>query len=162
MALEKDSKQVPSFTFIPVSPSEDRDGTRNGVCLSGLSLDTDPSRLGKAKEVIHNFKPLITLRVVSTADINTAFKLALGVVPQEGKNGNNRAWGNVEREFVLVNRELLDKLGETLHKVGSVCVEGAGGFSMRDYRRIWGGGFGEGRDGGFGRRRRMNAPGIRG
>ena len=133
---------------VPVSPSEDRDGARNGVCLSGICLDTDPSRLGKAKEVIHDLKPLVTLRVVSTTDINAALKLALRVVPQEGKYWDNCAWANVECEFVLVNRELLNKLGETLHKVGSVCVEGVGSFSMLDYRRIWGSGFRKRRDGG--------------
>ena len=124
------------------------DGTRNGVCLSGICLDTDPSRLGKAKEVIHNLKPFVTLWVVSTADIDTAFKLASRVVPQEGENGDDRARRNIEREFILVHRKLLDKLGETLHKVGSVCVEGLCGFSMLDYRRIRGGGFGKRGDGG--------------
>ena len=104
--------------------------------------------MGKAEEVIHNLKPLVALRVVGTADINTAFKLALRVVPQEGKNGDDRARSSIEREFVLVDRKLLNKPGKTLHKVGSVCVEGLGGFSMLDYRRVRGGGFGERGDGG--------------
>ena len=119
VALEENSEQVPSFTFIPkkaskhrwgakrkrapVSPSENRDSTRNSIRLPGIRLDTDPSRLGKAKEVIHDLKPLVTLRVVSTAYVDTALKLALRVVPQEDENGNDRARGNVEREFVLVN-----------------------------------------------------------
>ena len=133
---------------IPVSPSENRDGTWNGVCLPCIRLDTDPSRLGKAKEVIDNLKPLVALRVVSTADINTAFKLALRVVPQEGKNGDDRARSNIESEFVLVHRKLLNKLGETLHKVGCICVEGLCGCSMLDYCGVWGGGFGERGDGG--------------
>ena len=133
---------------VPVGPSKNRDGTRDGVCLSSIRFDTDPSRLGKAKEVIHNLEPSVTLRVVSTTDINTAFKLASRVVPQKGENGDDRARRNIEREFILVHRKLLNKLGETLHKVGSVYVEGLGGFSMLDYRRVWGGGFGERGDGG--------------
>lgn len=128
---------------VPVSSSKNRDGTRNGVCLSGICLDTDPSRFGEAQEVIHNLEPFVTLRVVSTTDINTAFKLASRVVPQEGENGDDRARRNIEREFILVHRKLLNKPGETLHKVGSVCVEGLGCFSMLDYSRVWGGGFGE-------------------
>jgi len=88
---------------VPVSSSENRDSTRDGIGLSGIRLDTDSSRLGKAKEVIHNLKPLVTLRIVSTTDINTALKLALRVIPQEGQNGNNCARGNVKREFVLVD-----------------------------------------------------------
>jgi hypothetical protein len=105
--------------------------------------------LGKAEEMIHNLKPLVTLRIVSTTDINAALKLALRVIPQECKNGHNGAWDDIKREFVLVNRELLNELGETLHKVSSVCVKGLGRFGMLDYRRIWRGGFGERRDGGW-------------
>jgi len=134
---------------VPVGPSENGDSTWNGIYLSGIRLDTDPSRLGEAEEVIHHLKPLVTLWVVSTTDVNAAFKLALRVVPQERKNRDNRARGNVEREFVLVNRELLNKLGQAFHKVGSVCMESLGSFSMLDYRRIWRGGFGERRDGGW-------------
>jgi hypothetical protein len=134
---------------VPVSPSENRDGTRNSICFSGIRLDTDPSRLGKTKQVVHNLEPLVTLRIVSTTDINTTFKLASRVIPQKRKDGDNRARGNVEREFVLVHRELLNKLGQALHNVGPVCVEGLGGFRMSDYRRIWGGGFGERGDGGW-------------
>lgn len=96
--------------------------------------------------MVHNLEPLVALRVISTADINAALKLALRVIPQECKDGYNGARGNRKREFVLVDRELLNKLGETLHEIGSVCVKGLGGFGMLDYRRIWGGGFGERRD----------------
>jgi len=88
---------------IPVSPSENRDSTRNSIRLPGVRLDADPSRLGKAKEVIHDLKPLVTLRVVSTTDVDTALELALRVVPQEDENRNDRGRGNIEREFVLVN-----------------------------------------------------------
>lgn len=97
--------------------------------------------------MVHNLKPLVTLRVVSTTDINAALKLTSRVVPQECKHGYNRTRGNVNCEFVLVNRELLNELGKALHKIGSVCVKGFGSFSMLDYRRIWGGLFRERRDG---------------
>ena len=99
--------------------------------------------------MVHNLEPLVTLRVVGTTDINTALELALRVVPQESENRNNCARGNIEREFVLINRELLNKFGKALHKVGSVCVKGLGGLSMFDRCRIRGGGFGERRDGGW-------------
>ena len=164
MPLEENSEQIPSFTFIPemsdvntrrittrrhvpVSPPENRYGAWDGVCLSCICFDADPACLGKAEEVIHDLKPLIPLRVVSTTDVNAALKLALRMIPQECKDGDNRGRGDVKREFVLVNRELLNKLGKALHKIGSVCVEGLGSFRMLDYRRIWGGGFGERRDG---------------
>lgn len=100
--------------------------------------------------MIHNLKPLVTLRVVNTADIDAALKLALRMIPQKSQDRYNSARGNVKRKFVLVNRELLNKLGERLHKVGSVCVEGFCGFCMLDYCRIWRGGFGERRDRGWG------------
>jgi len=151
VTLEENSEQVPSFTLIPVSPSENRDNTRNGVRLSGIGLNTNSSCLGEAEEVIHDLKPLVALRVVSTTDINATLELALRVVPQEDENGNNCARGNMEREFVLINRELLNKFGKALHKVGSVCVKGLGSFGMFNRCRIRGGGFGEGRDRGFGR-----------
>ena len=93
--------------------------------------------------MVHNLKPLVTFRVVGTTDVDAALELALRMIPQKRKNGYNGARGNIKREFVLVNRELLDKLGETLHKVGSVCVKGLGGFGMLDYRRIRRGRFGE-------------------
>ena len=102
----------------------------------------------EAEEVIHDLKPLVSFWIVSTADINTALKLALRMVPQECENGDNRARGDVEGEFVFVNRELLNKLGETLRKVASVCVKRLGCFGVRGYRRIWGGRLRERRDGG--------------
>jgi hypothetical protein len=101
--LASKHRRIAKRKRVPVSPSENRDGARNGIRLPGIRLDTDSSRLRKAEEVIHDLKSLVTLRVVSTTDINTALKLALRVVPQEGENGNNCARGNVEREFVLVN-----------------------------------------------------------
>ena len=97
--------------------------------------------------MIHNLKPLVTLRIVSTTDINAALKLALRVIPQECKNGYDGVRENVKSEFVLVDRELLNKLGETLHEVSSICVKGLSSFGMFGYRRIWRGGLGERRDG---------------
>jgi hypothetical protein len=105
--------------------------------------------LGKAEEVVHHLKPPVTFRVVSAADVNAALKLALRVVPQECEYGYNRARGHIKREFILVDRELLDELGKALHKISSVCVKGFGSFGMLDYGRIWGGVFRERRDRGW-------------
>ena len=97
----------------------------------------------EAEKMIHDLKPLVALRIVGTTDINAGLKLASRVIPHKCKNGYNGARGNIKLEFVLVNRELLNELGETLHKVCSVCVKGLGSFCMLGYHRIRRGGFGE-------------------
>jgi hypothetical protein len=47
-------------------------------------------------------------RVVDSGDIHDRLVLALGVIPQESKDRYNRLRRNVECQFILVDRELLD------------------------------------------------------
>ena len=69
-----------------------------------------------AQEVVDHLEPLLSFRIVRAADILAALELALRMVPEEGKNGNDARWADVEREFVLINGELLDEARQALKK----------------------------------------------
>ena len=86
--------------------------------------------------MVHDLEPLLAFWEVHTTDIHDTLELALGVVTEEGENGNNGGGSDVERQFVLEYGELLDELGEALGKVGAVGVQCLGGRGVFGSSRI--------------------------
>lgn len=76
-----------------------------------------------AQQVIHDLEPVLALRVVDAADILAAFELALGVVAEEGKDGDDAGRANVQGEFILENGELLDVFREALDEIRAIVVQ---------------------------------------
>jgi hypothetical protein len=86
--------------------------------------------------VIHDLEPLLSLGEINAANIHDLLELALRMVAQEGQDRDDRRRRDVQSQFVLENRELLDEFGQTLGKIGTVCVQGLGGFSIVSHCRI--------------------------
>lgn len=61
---------------------------------------------------------------VDGGDVDDLPVLALGVVAQEGEDGEDGLGGDVDGELVLVDGELLDVFGEGGEDVLAVLVEG--------------------------------------
>lgn len=73
--------------------------------------------------MVYNFETFLALGIVGTADIHERLELTLGMVTEEGKDGDDSRGGDVKGEFVLEDRELLDELGKTLGKIGAECMQ---------------------------------------
>lgn len=98
-----------------------------------------------AQQIVHNLEPFLSLREVDSGDIHHTLELCRRVVAQEGENGNECGRGNVQRQFVLEHRELLDKLGQALHKVRAIVVQRLCRLRMLCESRVGRRGLGEGR-----------------
>ena len=61
--------------------------------------------------MVDDLEPLVFLGKIHSADIHARFELALRVVAEEGQDRNHASRGNVERQFILEDRELLDESG---------------------------------------------------
>ena len=88
--------------------------------------------------MVDDLEPLVPLREVHSADVHTCFKLTLRMVAEEGQDGDHASRWNVERQFILEDRELLDVLGQALYEIRAVRVKflrGSGVFSSRRVRR---------------------------
>lgn len=68
-----------------------------------------------AQQMVHHLKPLLPLRKINPADVHDALELALRVITQEGEHRHDAGGGNVERQFVFEDGELLDEFGEALY-----------------------------------------------
>ncbi len=95
----------------PVSTPEDCHCTRYVVSFSSVRLDPDPTGLFNTEKVVDHFESLFSFRIIGTADIHDALELTLGMVSEEGENGNDSRRRGVQRQLVLEHRELLDELG---------------------------------------------------
>lgn len=70
-----------------------------------------------AKEVVYDLEPLLAFREVDTAYVHNRLELTLLVVAQECQNGNDCRRSDIQRQFVLQHRELLDEFGQALRQI---------------------------------------------
>src|SRR5260221_288879 len=64
---------------LPVSTTENLNSTRDSVRFTSVSLHANPTTISDAQQVINNFEPLLSFRVVNTTDIHDLLKLTLRV-----------------------------------------------------------------------------------
>lgn len=76
--------------------------------------------------MVDHLEPLRPCRVVGAADVHHALVLRVGVVPQEGVHRHDAGRRNVEGELILVDRGLLNELGQGCEEVRSKGLEGGG------------------------------------
>ena len=107
----------------PICTTENRTSTGHRVRLTSIRLHADPARVLEAQQIIHDFKPLVFLGIVDRRDIDDALELALGVVAEEGEDGDDARGADVQGELVLEDGELLHEAREGLHYVGAVVVQ---------------------------------------
>lgn len=69
MTNEEDSEEVIDFTFVPVRAVIETAKTGNGGSLIGVGLDANAGVVAYGKEVVDNFKTLITGREVNSGNI---------------------------------------------------------------------------------------------
>jgi hypothetical protein len=87
--------------------------------------------------VIHDLETLLSLGKINAAYIHDLLKLTLRVVPQESQNRDDGGRRDVQGQFVLENRELLNEFWQALGEVGAVCVESLSRSSVESFCRIW-------------------------
>lgn len=73
------------------------------IRLSSIRFHSDSASVLDAEEVVYNFKSFLSLRKVNAADIHARLELALRMVPQEGKDGDNGARCDVQGQLVFEN-----------------------------------------------------------
>ena len=98
----------------PVCTPEDRCCTGNGVDLARIGLDANSAAVLHAEEVVDDLEALVTLREIYSADIHACLVLALGMVAEEGEDGDGAGRRYVERELIFEDGELLHVFGKTL------------------------------------------------
>lgn len=76
-----------------------------------------------AQKVIYDLESLFSVREVNSRDVYDTLELALGVIFEEGQDGNNRGWRDMKRELILQHGELLNKLWQALREVGAICMQ---------------------------------------
>lgn len=108
------------ITNSPISAPKHACRTGDRVHFPGVCLDPNSCRVSHAQQVIRNFKPPVPARVVGAANVHAGFELALSVVTQKGEHWDDACRGDMQRELVTQNRELLDKFGKALEKVGAI------------------------------------------
>jgi hypothetical protein len=97
------AKHVPYLSLIPVGTTKDGDGTRYRVRFPCVGLYPNPTGVFDAEQVVYDLETLLSFREIDCGDVHNALELALGVVSQEGQNGNEcRGW-DVKDKLVLEN-----------------------------------------------------------
>jgi hypothetical protein len=64
--------------------------------------------------MVYHLKPLLPLWVIHTTNVHDALELALRVISKESENRDHGRRRDVESQFILQDRELLDEFGEAL------------------------------------------------
>lgn len=138
VALEEDTVHIPDLAFVPVGAVEQADDGGDGGDLVGVGLDTDAGLVGVGEKVVDDLGRVSTWRdqkhgthlepaglcgEVDCGDVDDLAVLALGVVPEEGEDGDDRLGGDVEGELVLVDGELLHVSREGGEDVLPVLVQ---------------------------------------
>jgi hypothetical protein len=70
--------------------------------------------------MIHYLETFFAFGIVGRGDVHGGFKLALGMVAEEGEDGDDGGGSDVKRQFVPKDGELLDEFRETLGEIGAV------------------------------------------
>jgi hypothetical protein len=90
--------------------------------------------------VIHDLETLLSLGEINPAYIHNLLELTLRVVPQESQNWDDGGRRDVQGQFVLENRELLNEFWHALGEIGAVCVQSLSGSGIESFckiRRRW-------------------------
>lgn len=126
MSDEENAKEVIDFPLVPVRAVIERGYRWDGRRLIRIRLYPYPTVVPDGQEVINDFEPLGSGRVIDGGDIDDHGVFGRGVVFEKGDDGNDAQGGNVDAEFVFPYGELLDVFGEAGEEVLPVCVEGDG------------------------------------
>ena len=98
--------------YLPVGTVEHSGRARYRSHLVGICLDSKSSVVFDAEQMVHNLESLRASREIDTADIHQSLELTLTVVTQKGQDGNDGTGVDVQCQLVLVDRKLLNELGQ--------------------------------------------------
>lgn len=143
MVLEEHAEQIPHLPLIPIRAMEHGHRTRHRIRLVRIRLDPNAPRILDTQQMIHHLETFLPLGEIDPADVHERLELALRVVAQEGEGGEDTGGGDVERELVFEDGELLDEFGQALGEVGTVVVQFLGRVGVLCESGVRGGGFGE-------------------
>lgn len=110
---------------LPIGAAEERRCARNGRHFVCICLYTDSRVVLDAQEVVYDLEALASRGVVCTSNVHHGLVLAICVVAEEGEDGDDALWADVDAELVLVDRILLDELGKRGEQVRPVLVQRA-------------------------------------
>ena len=126
VAGEKDTVHVPDLAFIPIRPVEQTGRCGHGRHFVRIRLDPDPRLVRNREQVVDYFEPIGASREIDSGNVHHGLVLALGVVPEEMQDRDDTGRRDIEGQFVLVHRELLDEFRQAGREVLPVLVHGRG------------------------------------
>ena len=124
MPSEEHTKQVIDLTLEPHGTVIQASNARDGRGFIRVRLNPYSRVVAYAEQVVDNLKAVLTGGEVDSRDVGDLLVLGGGVVAEESKNGDDSRRGDVDNQFVLPDRELLNVLGQAGHEVLAVLVEG--------------------------------------
>lgn len=123
MTRKEDAKHVPYLPLIPVGATKDRDDARDGVRFPSVRFYPDSAGVFDAEQVVYDLETLLSLGEIYGSDINNTLELTLRMVSQKGENRHYCRGCDVEDEFILEDRKLLNELWKTLGQIRAVGVQ---------------------------------------
>ncbi|AOW06526.1 uncharacterized protein YALI1_F03371g [Yarrowia lipolytica] len=123
VALKEDSVHIVGLSLEPVGALVQAGDTGDGGHLGSVCLKSDSRVVSHRQKVVDHLEPVFSRGVVHGGNIDDGLVLSRGVVSQEGSDGNDSAWCNVQSQLVLPHRKALDVLGQSSHDVFGVLVE---------------------------------------
>ena len=148
MTRKENTVHVVRLALVPVCTLVHRRRGRNWSDLVRVCLDADARSKVHTQELVRDLEPLRARWIVDRSDVDDRPEAGLRMVAEEGQDGDHASRWNVERQFILEDRELLDVLGQALYEIRAVRVKFLRGSGVLSSRRVRRGLFLEGRFGG--------------
>ena len=130
MPSEEHAKQIINLTLEPDSAIIQASNARNRRCLIRVRLDPYSRVVAHTEQVVDNLEAVLAGGEIDGRDIRDLLVLGCGVIAEESEDGDDARRGDVDDQFVLPDRELLDVLWQTGHQVLAVLVEGVALFEV--------------------------------
>jgi len=123
MSSEEHSEKIVNLSLVPVGSIIQVADTGNRPSLICVCLDADTGVVSHTQQIVYNFESLLFRWIVDAGYVRDLGVLGCGVVLEECEDRYDAGRWDVDAEFVLPDRELLNVLGHTCHEVLAVFVK---------------------------------------
>lgn len=123
---KEDAEQIVHFALVPVGAIVQARDRGHRSSLVGVRLDADARVVADREHVVNNLEALVASGVVDGGDVGNAGELGGRMVLKKAEGGYDAGGRNIDGEFVLPHRELLNILGQTRHEVLAIGVQAVG------------------------------------
>jgi hypothetical protein len=138
VACEENAVEIVHLSLVPVGSIEKTSDAGDGGGFVGIGLDANSGVVSDGEEVVDDLETVLAGGVVGGSDGADLGEFGSGVVLeelvgiseaispvltlQEGEDGDDTRRRDVDGEFILPDRELLNVFGETAHQPSSVSM----------------------------------------